>query len=112
MKTTVPIVLLFIALAVVSAHVTLPGTDEAWFASPAVNLITKGHYGTSVLDPTAAFRQNNLTGITQHTYWIAPLYGVAQAVWYSVVGFGLMHQRYLSAAWGLLAMWAWFRILM
>ncbi|MEO8367768.1 MAG: glycosyltransferase family 39 protein [Candidatus Solibacter sp.] len=112
MKTILPIVLLFIVLAVVSAHVNLPGTDEAWFASPAVNLITKGHYGTSVLDPTAAFRQNNLTGITQHTYWIAPLYGVAQAVWYSIVGFGLMHQRYLSAVWGLVAMLAWFRILM
>src|SRR3954447_5465205 len=107
MKTTVPIVLLFIALAVVSAHVTLPGTDEAWFASPAVNLITRGTFGTSVLDPTAAFRHNNLTGITQHTYWTVPLYGLVQAAWYRVVGFGLMHQRYLSAVWGLVAMWSW-----
>ncbi|MCX6633310.1 MAG: glycosyltransferase family 39 protein [Candidatus Solibacter sp.] len=112
MKIILPILLLFIVLAVLSAHVNLPGTDEAWFASPAVNLITKGSFGTSVLDPTAAFRKNNLTGIDRHTYWIVPLYPLAQAAWYRVVGFGLMHLRYLSAVWGLLALWAWYRILM
>src|ERR1019366_9170875 len=100
--------LLFIVLAVLSAHVNLPGTDEAWFASPALNLITKGYFGTSVLDPTAAFRTNNLTGINQHTYWIVPLYPLVQAAWYLVVGFGLMQLRYLSAVWGLVAMWAWY----
>lgn len=112
MKIILPILLLFIVLAVLSAHVNLPGTDEAWFASPALNLITKGNFGTSVLDPTAAFRTNNLTGINQHTYWIVPLYPLVQAAWYRVVGFGLMHLRYLSAVWGLVALWAWYRILM
>jgi Dolichyl-phosphate-mannose-protein mannosyltransferase len=112
MKIILPILLLFIVLAVLSAHVNLPGTDEAWFASPALNLITKGNFGTSVLDPTAAFRTNNLTGITRHTYWIVPLYPLVQAAWYRVVGFGLMHLRYLSAVWGLVALWAWYRILM
>jgi hypothetical protein len=112
MKIVLPILLLFIVLAVLSAHVNLPGTDEAWFASPALNLITSGSFGTSVLDPTAAFRKNNLTGIKEHTYWIPPLYPLAQAAWYRVVGFGLMHLRYLSAVWGLVAMWAWYRILM
>jgi hypothetical protein len=112
MKIILPILLLFIVLAVMSAHVNLPGTDEAWFASPALNLITKGNFGTSVLDPTAAFRTNNLSGINQHTYWIVPLYPLVQAAWYLVVGFGLMHLRYLSAVWGLVAMWAWYRILM
>ena len=112
MKIILPILLLFIVLAVLSAHVNLPGTDEAWFASPALNLITKGYFGTSVLDPTAAFRTNNLTGINQHTYWIVPLYPLVQAAWYRVVGFGLMHLRYLSAVWGLVALWSWYRILM
>jgi len=112
MKIILPILLLFVVLAVLSAHVNLPGTDEAWFASPALNLITKGYFGTSVLDPTAAFRTNNLTGINQHTYWIVPLYPLVQAAWYRVVGFGLMHLRYLSAVWGLVALWAWYRILM
>ena len=111
MKIILPILLLFIVLAVLSAHVNLPGTDESWFSSPALNLITNGTFGTSVLDPTAAFRKNNLTGIDRHTYWIVPLYPLVQAVWYRVVGFGLMHLRYLSAVWGLLALWAWHRIL-
>ena len=112
MKIILPIFLLFILLAVLSAHVNLPGTDEAWFASPALNLITSGSFGTSVLDPTAAFRANNLTGIREHTYWIVPLYPLAEAAWYRVAGFGLMHLRYLSAVWGLVALWAWYRILM
>jgi hypothetical protein len=73
-KIILPILLLFIVLAVLSAHVNLPGTDEAWFASPALNLIAHGYFGASVLDPTAAFRKNNLTGIDRHTYWIVPLY--------------------------------------
>jgi hypothetical protein len=112
MKIILPIVLLFILLAVLSAHVNLPGTDEAWFASPALNLIAHGTFHTSVLDPTAAFRKNNLTGIDRHTYWIVPLYPLVQAAWDRVAGFGLMHVRYFSAFWGLLAMWAWYRILM
>jgi hypothetical protein len=111
MKIILPILLLFIVLAVVSAHVNLPGTDEAWFASPALNLIVHGHFGTSVLDPTAAFRKNDLTGIDRHTYWIVPLYPLAQAAWDRVAGFGLMQVRYFSAVWGLVVMWAWYRIL-
>ena len=111
MKIILPILLLFIVLAVLSAHANLPGTDEAWFASPALNLITHGHFGTSVLDPTAAFRKNNLTGIDRHTYWIVPLYPLVQAAWDRVAGFGLTHVRYFSAVWGLVAMWAWYRIL-
>jgi hypothetical protein len=111
MKIILPILLLFVVLAVLCAHVNLPGTDEAWFASPALNLIAHGNFSTSVLDPTAAFRMNNLTGIDRHTYWIVPLYPLAQAAWDRVAGFGLMHVRYFSAFWGLVAMWAWYRIL-
>src|ERR1017187_3377740 len=105
MKIVLPILLVFVALAVLCAHVNLPGTDEAWFASPALNLIAQGHFGTSVLDPTAAFRKNNLTGINRHTYWIPPLYPLMQAAWDRVAGFGLMHVPYFSAVWGLLGVW-------
>jgi hypothetical protein len=112
MKIILPILLLFILLAVLCAHENLPGTDEAWFASPAWNLIAHGNFHTSVLDPTAAFRKNNLTGIDRHTYWIVPLYPLVQSAWDRVVGFGLIQVRYFSAFWGLIAMWAWYRILM
>jgi hypothetical protein len=112
MKLIFPLLLLFVVLAVLSAHVNLPWSDEAWFASPALNLDTHGNFGTSVLDQTASFRQNNLTGITRHTYWIMPLYPLVQAAWYPVVGFSLLHLRYLSIFWGLVALGAWYRILL
>lgn len=54
--------------------------DEAWFSSPALNLMTTGHTGTSVLDPTADFHTNRIAPIDKYTYWIAPLYPVTQAV--------------------------------
>jgi hypothetical protein len=111
MKVIVPMLLVFVALAVLCAHTNLPWSDEAWFASPAINLITKGNFGTSVLDPTASFRTNNLSGIREHTYWIVPLFPLVEAVWLRIVGVGLMQVRYLSILWGLVALWAWYRML-
>ena len=111
MKVIVPILLVFLAAAVLCAHTNLPWSDEAWFASPALNLIAKGSFGTSVLDPTASFRTNNLTGIHEHTYWIAPLFPLAEAAWFRVIGFGLLQARYFSILWGLVALWAWYRML-
>ncbi len=111
MKAIVPIVLAFVATAVMCAHTNLPWSDEAWFASPAFNLIARGTFGTSVLDPTASFRNNNLTGIHEHTYWITPLFPLAEAAWFRAMGYGLMQARYLSILWGLVALWAWYRLL-
>src|SRR3974390_682038 len=108
MKLIVPILLVFAAIAVVCAHTNLPWSDEAWFASPAINLIAHGNFATSVLDPTAAFRTNNLSGIREHTYWIVPLFPLAEAAWLRVAGVGLMQVRYLSILWGLVALWAWY----
>jgi Dolichyl-phosphate-mannose-protein mannosyltransferase len=111
MRVIVPLLLVFVTIAVLCAHTNLPWSDEAWFASPALNLITNGNFGTSVLDPTASFRTNNLSGIRQHTYWIVPLFPLAEAVWFRMTGFGLMQVRYLSILWGLVALWAWYRML-
>ena len=61
MRIILPILLVFVALAVLCAHVNLPGTDEAWFASPALNLITQGHFGNcSILSIIIAFRCFNI----------------------------------------------------
>src|SRR6266576_850774 len=68
------IALLYLVQTIACGRTLLPWSDEAWFASPALNLITKGNFGTSVLDTTAVWRTNNLTRIDQHTYWITPLY--------------------------------------
>jgi uncharacterized membrane protein len=110
-KAVIPILLVFVAIAVLCAHTNLPWSDEAWFASPALNLIARGNFGTSVLDPTASFRTNNLTGIHEHTYWIVPLFPLAEAAWFRALGFGLMQVRYLSILWGMVALWAWYRML-
>ena len=111
MKLIVAILVIFVAIAAACAQTNLPWSDEAWFASPALNLMTKGTFGTSVLDPTAAFRRNNLTGIREHTYWIVPLYPLMEAAWCRAIGFGLMQVRYLSIFWGLVALLAWYRML-
>jgi 4-amino-4-deoxy-L-arabinose transferase-like glycosyltransferase len=93
-----------------SIRVSLPWSDEGWFANPAYNLITRGTFGTEVLDPTAGFRTNKLTGIHEHTYWIMPLFPLAQAGWSEVAGFGLKRLRLLSLLWGLAILAAWWRI--
>src|SRR5439155_11835173 len=89
----------------------LPWCDEGWFSDPAWNLMTRGVMANTVLDPTATWRQVQLEGIDRHTYWIMPLYVVAQVPWYKVTGFGLMQMRVFSTLWGLVALFAWFRIL-
>jgi hypothetical protein len=67
--------------------------------------------GNTVLDPTATWREVNLTGIDRHAYWIMPLFVVAQVPWYKLVGFGLIQLRLLSTAWGIVLLFAWWRIL-
>ena len=44
------ILLVYLAFAVSLDRTTLPWCDEAWFASPGLNLAAKGYFGTSVLD--------------------------------------------------------------
>src|SRR5437588_2662097 len=104
------IALIFLIQTVACGRTLLPWCDEAWFSSPALNLITKGYFGTSVLDPTAAFRTNDLTRIDQRTYWITPLYPLTQAAWYKIVGFSIFSLRFLSAIWGAVALVSWYFI--
>ncbi len=87
---------LFVALALASAVTKIPGGDEAWFASPSLNLIERGEMGTSVLE--------GVPGIERRTYWVMPLSLLTQAVWYKAVGFGLLQMRATSALWGLVAL--------
>jgi len=98
------IVAVYLVLAIAGARTLLPWCDEAWFASPALNLLTEGYMGTSVLDPSADFRTNHIAGIDRYTYWIVPLYPVTQAGWYELFGFSLFSVRMYSVAWGLVAL--------
>jgi Dolichyl-phosphate-mannose-protein mannosyltransferase len=95
---------LYLMLASTMALTKRPWCDEAWLATPALNLITTGRLSTTNLEGTGTWLQ----GIDQYTYWVMPLDLLAQAAWYRVVGFGLMPMRMLSILWGLVALGSWF----
>jgi len=104
------IVALYLALAQLSASTLMPWCDEAWFAGPALNLLTKGYMGTPVLDPTAEWHVRDLTGIDRYTYWIEPLYPLSQTIWFHFFNFGLFSVRLYSVFWGLVALASWLAI--
>ena len=85
-----------------------PWTSEAWFAIPALNLLSQGTMGTTVL----ASKGTWLAGIERHTYWIMPLHPLVQALWYKLVGFSLFRQRSLSILFGAGALVSWFTIVL
>lgn len=97
------IVAVYLAMAILSASTLLPGCDEAWFTLPGYNLVVNGHFGTTVLDETARFRQVRLDGINERTYWIMPAYPLLQGLVGGVTGFGLMTTRSVSIFFGLIA---------
>lgn len=105
------ITIAYLSLAVMGALTMRPWCDEGWFSNPAENLLTTGSMPTSVLDPTAAWRGVNLQGIDRHTYWVMPLYILAQAGWYRITGFSLVSMRLFSVLCGLVAIACWYVIL-
>jgi len=88
----------------------MPWCDEAWFAGPALNLLSKGYMGTPVLDPTAAWNVRDLTRLDRYTYWIEPLYPLSLTLWLHFFKFGLFSVRLYSIFWGLVALAAWLAI--
>ncbi len=83
-----------------------PWVDEAWFALPALNLLTRGVLATTNLETAGTWA----VGLDQYTYWITPLHFLAQAGWYSIFGFGVISLRALSMVWGLIALIAFFLV--
>ncbi len=104
------IVLVYFGLALANARTLMPWCDEAWFAGPAVNLITRGYMGTPVLDPTAAWGvrgHRNLQQIDRYTYWIMPLFPFSLSLWFRVFPIQLLAVRVYSVLWGAVALLAW-----
>ncbi|MFP5264731.1 MAG: ArnT family glycosyltransferase [Blastocatellia bacterium] len=102
------VTVIYLGLAVGRVLTDSPGCDEGWFASPARNLATGGHMGTTVIE------ESNLsmtTRIHQFTYWVMPLNILAQAASYKIFGFGLFVMRGISVGFGLIALAAWFVII-
>ena len=98
------IAIIYISLAAAAAWTKSPWCDEAWFASPAFNLSTREFMGTTILEPSGTW----LEGIDKYTYWIPPMYILAQTVWYEFFGFSLLSMRMMSVAFGLTALFSWF----
>jgi 4-amino-4-deoxy-L-arabinose transferase-like glycosyltransferase len=96
----------YVLLSLADAAAIRPISDEAWFASPAANLVKHGYMGTSVIDPVST----GLKQIDRYTYWVMPFHLLAQAAWYKVAGVSLRSVRALSMLWGVLGLCAWFLI--
>src|SRR5436309_1046650 len=104
------VLLVYLVLAVGLTRTYLPWSDEAWFASPGLNLVQHGNFGTSVIDETAAWGQRNLRGLNTRTYWIMPLHPLLVGAWSMMAGGSLFAIRLLSAMWGIAALLGWYTV--
>src|SRR5215472_15098463 len=75
------IVTIYVALAISADRTYMPWCDEAWFATPGINLSTNGTFGIPVLDETAVWNERNLRGVNRINYWFMPLHPVVIAGW-------------------------------
>lgn len=83
-----------------------PFCDEAWFASPPYNLLHKGHMGMTLLDPHGFVFAPLVQDLDKYTYWVMPGYLIVQTAWYWVFGLSLFSMRFLSVAFGVVALLA------
>lgn len=107
------ILCVYTAMAVGISITRVPWVDEAWFAGPGINLVERGHMGTSVLETDttrSAFTPFVPLRMREHTYWHPPLYFLAEGAWFKVFGSSLYSLRFLSVAWGALALFATFSL--
>jgi 4-amino-4-deoxy-L-arabinose transferase-like glycosyltransferase len=96
------LLVLFVALAAGTVTTPLVGSNEGWFADPAFHLATRGVFSTTSIETTGTW----LEGLDQHTYWILPLYPLAQAALFRLFGPSLYMMRGPSIFWGIIALTA------
>src|SRR6266496_4313109 len=84
-------VVAFVVLASGTAYTKRPWFDEAHFAAPAVDLITRGSMGQTVIEPKAFASNPGVEQVRVNTsaYYSVPLSHLTQALWYKVVGFSV-----------------------
>ena len=95
----------FTAFALALLFTKRPWVDEAWFTGPALDLVTRGKFGTLLLDPAGSHLRLYksgafLRGINQRTYWVMPLHLLQLAAWGKVFGFSVFSMRMPSVLWG------------
>ena len=101
------IILVYVTISISVSLTKMPSSDEAWFASPAINLVREGRMGVTVKEATGTLWLR----MDEHTYWQPPMHFLAQAAWYRIFGVGLLSGRFLSTLWGILALVSVFFIL-
>jgi 4-amino-4-deoxy-L-arabinose transferase-like glycosyltransferase len=103
------IAVVFVAFALALLFTKRPWVDEAWFTSPALDLVTHGRFGTLLLDPAGSHLRLYkadafLRGINEHTYWVMPIHLLQLAAWGKVFGFSIFSMRMPSVLWGGIAL--------
>jgi len=96
-----------VSLCVGTVATRLVAPNEGWFADPAYHLAKTGVFGTTVLETSGTW----LEGLDRHTYWILPLYPLAQAAVFRALGFSLQIMRAPSVFWGIVALAAFYFLL-
>jgi len=99
------IAVVFAVFALTLLFTKRPWVDEAWFTGPAQDLVTRGKFGTLLLDPAGSHLRLNksdaiLQGINEHTYWVLPFHLLQLAAWGKLFGFSIFSMRMPSVLWG------------
>ncbi len=105
---TASAVLLFLILTIGSSLTHRPQIDEGMFASPALNLANRGHFGTTVLET----EDSPLTRIEQRTYWVMPLFLLNVSASFKAFGMSVFTMRLVSVFWGIVLLAAWYSIVL
>jgi len=103
------IAFVFAVFALTLLFTKRPWVDEAWFTSPALDLVTRQKFGTLLLDPAGSHLRLYkadavLLGINQHTYWVMPIHLLQLAAWGKLFGFSIFSMRMPSVFWGGIAL--------
>ncbi len=97
----------YFTLLTMNARTRRPWNDEAMFANPAWNLAQHGFLGSTVIEEEGS----GLPDIHRYTYTMFPLYLVALAGWFKLVGFGLLSMRMFMIMWNCVFLWEWWFLL-
>lgn len=100
------ILAVYLATSVATSLAIQPEEDEAYSASPAINLVTEGHMGNTVLE----CRGTQNTRMDERTYWQPPLQYLTLSVWFRIFGASLLSLRMFSTILGIVAMFCSFVI--
>jgi 4-amino-4-deoxy-L-arabinose transferase-like glycosyltransferase len=98
------IVCVYLVLAGAQADTARPWFDEAIHAGPAVDLVTRGVMGYPIGEPC---RFTGAPGWHNRMYQTMPLSHIGPAVWYKLVGFGVLRMRWYAILWGLVTLLSW-----